>query len=115
MEMVLIKDTKKIGFEMSPKRVRVMFRGQIIADSNKVRLLLPGGPPYYYFPKEDVRMEMLQPTERVEDVDTLGRASFWNVKVGDRTAENAAWTYTQPVSENIDLSRLMGFKVVEEA
>jgi uncharacterized protein (DUF427 family) len=53
---------QEIVFEPSPKWVRVMFGGQFIADSKRAYLLHLGGPPYYYFPKEDVRMDLLQPT-----------------------------------------------------
>ena len=46
MEMVLTDSKTKIGFEPSSKWVRVMFNGQFIADSRRVFLLSPGGPPY---------------------------------------------------------------------
>ena len=44
-------DGQEIVFEPSPKRVRVMFGGEFIADSKRIYLLRPAGPPYYYFPK----------------------------------------------------------------
>ena len=100
---------QEIWFEPSPKWVRVMFGGQFIADSKRVYLLRPGGPPYYYFPKEDVRMDLLQPTSHTERSPVLGEASYWTVKVGDKAAENAAWTYPNPVSETFDLSGYVAF------
>ena len=106
--MVLARSSKEIEFELSPKWVRVMFNGQFIADSKRAQLLLPGGPPYYYFPKEDVRMDLLEPTDH-SDQSLLGQASFWTIKVGDHIAQNAAWTYPQPVSESIDVSAYVTF------
>ncbi len=76
MEMILVKNVQDIRFEPTPKWVRVMFNGKFIADSKRARLLLPGGPPYYYFPREDVRMELLEPTDHQEQTPLLGNASF---------------------------------------
>ncbi|MDZ4230994.1 MAG: DUF427 domain-containing protein [Dehalococcoidales bacterium] len=99
----------QIAFEPSPKWVRVLFGGKFIADSKRACLLLPGGPPYYYFPREDVRMNLLEPTEHREQTRLLGEASFWTVRAGEHVALNAAWTYPQPVSESLDLSTYVTF------
>lgn len=109
MEMVLVENKTQIGFEPSPKWVRILFGGQFIADSRRARLLLPGGPPYYYFPREDVRMNLLEPTDHSEQTPLLGKASFWTVKIGEHVAQNAVWTYPQPVSEALDLSAYVTF------
>jgi uncharacterized protein (DUF427 family) len=43
-----------------PKRVRVLFGGQVLADSTAALLLRERGHvPVYYFPRADVRMEHL--------------------------------------------------------
>lgn len=86
-----------------------MFNGEFIADSKRACLLLPGGPPYYYFPREDVRMDRLEPAGQRQENRLLGEATFWTVKAGERTAPNAAWTYPRPVSEAIDLSDYVTF------
>ncbi len=109
MEMILVERNTQIGFEPSPKRVRVLFGGQFIADSKHARLLLAGGPPYYYFPKEDVRMDLLEPTDYSEQTRLLGKASFWTVKVGVHVAQNAVWNSPQPISESLDLGAYLAF------
>src|SRR3712207_9105109 len=51
--------------EESPKRVRVMFGGETVADSRRAKLLHEAGLlPVYYFPMEDVRMDLLDETDR---------------------------------------------------
>ncbi len=102
-------DGQEIVLEPSPKWVRVMFGGQFIADSKRVHLLRLAGPPYYYFPKEDVRMNLLQPTKHTEHSPDLGDASYLTVEVGDKSAENAAWSYTKPISDTLDLSGYIAF------
>jgi uncharacterized protein (DUF427 family) len=81
---------KEVGFEPSPKRVRVRFGGEYIADSKRAHLLLPGGPPIYYFPREDVRMDFLELSNHREHSELLGDATYWNVKSGNRIEANAA-------------------------
>ena len=50
--------------EPSPRRVRVMFNGETIADSSAVQMLHEDGHlPMYYFPIDDVRMDLLQKTD----------------------------------------------------
>ena len=51
-------------FEDSPRRVRMMFGGETVADSRRVKLMHEKGLlPVYYFPEEDVRMDLLEASE----------------------------------------------------
>lgn len=85
-------------FEESPRRVRVAFNGETIADSTGMKLLHESNSlPVYYFPVEDVRMELLEATDHSSRCPVKGDASYWSVKVGDRVAENAAWGYPSPL------------------
>jgi uncharacterized protein (DUF427 family) len=50
--------------ETSPRRVRVAFGGETIADSREVLLLREAGSlPAFYFPPKNVKMEWLRPTD----------------------------------------------------
>jgi uncharacterized protein (DUF427 family) len=52
-------------WEESRRRVRVVFGGVNIADSTRVMLLHEFGRlPVFYFPMEDVRMDLMVATER---------------------------------------------------
>lgn len=87
----------KIDFEPSPRRVRVVFGGETIADSLDMRLLHePGLIPVYYFPRGDVRTELLVPTDTSTHCPWKGRARNWTVRVGDHEAADAAWSYEAP-------------------
>jgi uncharacterized protein (DUF427 family) len=84
-------------WEPSPRHVRAEYAGVTIADSKRVMLLLEAGHlPVFYFPWEDVRRELLTRTEHASTSDLKGVASYWTVRVGDRVAENAAWSYEAP-------------------
>ena len=74
----------------SPKRVRVFFGGAPIVDSASANLFRGGGPPVYYFPKADVVQDALVATGRTE-TNARGTMSLYDVRVGERAAEGAAW------------------------
>jgi len=83
--------------EDSTKRVRVIFNGVTIADSERAkRVLETSHPPTYYIPEEDVKMEYLAPTRRRTWCEWKGRARYYAVAVGGRTSQEAAWAYPEP-------------------
>src|SRR5919202_165069 len=97
-------------FKDSPRRVRVMFNGETIADSKRVKLLHETGHlPVYYFPKEDVRMDLLEESDHTTHCPFKGDASYWSVKVGDRVAENAVWGYPEPLEDAPPISGYVAF------
>ena len=54
----------KVDMDPSPRRVRVKFGGEVIADTTDALLMLESHHvPVYYFPRESVRMDMLEPTD----------------------------------------------------
>jgi uncharacterized protein (DUF427 family) len=90
----------KILFEPSPRRVRVEFGGEVIADSTVVHLLFETRHlPVYYFPRADVRFDRLRPTDHHTYCPYKGTASYWSIAVGDRLSENAVWGYPEAFTE----------------
>jgi uncharacterized protein (DUF427 family) len=99
-----------VHFEPCPKRVRVLFGGETIADSTHVeRLHETRHLPVYYFPRADVRMELLTPTEHESFCPYKGEASYWTVTAGGKTAENAVWSYEAPFPEAAEIKDYLAF------
>ncbi|WP_197032379.1 DUF427 domain-containing protein [Bacillus sp. UNC41MFS5] len=112
----LKKDTQKnrtqqsIKIESTPRWVRVKFNGLEIANSKGVLVLHERGHlPVYYFPEKDVNKEVLVPTEKSSHCPLKGDASYWTIKVGDRTAENAVWSYQNPIPESKEVKGYFSF------
>lgn len=83
--------------EDTSKRIQVVFNGVVIADTRRAkRVLETSHPPVYYIPSEDIQMEHLAMTRRATVCEFKGRAGYYSVTVGDRTALNAAWFYPAP-------------------
>ena len=53
-------------------------------------------PAVQYIPRGDANMALLARTERVTHCPYKGDAAYYTIKVGDRTAENAIWSYETP-------------------
>jgi uncharacterized protein (DUF427 family) len=96
--------------EPCPKRVRVVFGGETVADSRGVRIVHESGhQPVYYFPPEDVRAEFLLASDRHSHCPKKGDAGYHTIVVGDQMAESAAWFYPEPLTGAEDLRGLIAF------
>ena len=50
----------------------------------------------YYLPPEDIRMRYLSQTPFTSFCEWKGQALYYDIVVGTRKAERAAWSYPQP-------------------
>jgi len=81
------------------ERVRVVFDGEVIADStDAVRLEETGFDPVYYLPRRDVKMDRLRRTTHRTRCPFKGEASYFSLASG-RTADDAVWSYEHPYDE----------------
>ena len=85
-------------FEPTVKRIRVEFAGETVAKSERVMILHETGHlPVYYFPDEDVRMDLLECTDHATRCPAKGEAAYWTVRAGEKRADNAVWGYLDPL------------------
>lgn len=91
-----------------PRRVRAMMAGETVLDSRSGMLLHESNIlPQLYVPEEDVRAELLEPTDLSTHCPFKGDAAYHSVRVGDRVAENAFWSYPEPLAPSAWLRGLM--------
>ncbi len=83
--------------EPSTRRVRVIFNGEIVAETtHAVRILETSHPPAYYIPSEDIRIEWLDRTQHTSYCEFKGVAHYWSLRVNGQKSANVAWTYANP-------------------
>jgi adenylate cyclase len=100
----------EIRFEPGRRRMRVEFNGAWIADSSRVIVLHETRqPPSYYFPREDVRTDLLAKTEHITHCPFRGNATYWTIKVGDAVSQNAAWSYDEPYDDGRAIKEHVSF------
>lgn len=98
-------------FEDSPKRIRIVFGDETIADSQNAKMLHETGHlPIYYLPEDDVRTDLLNSTDHHTHCPFKGDASYWTVQTGDRKAENAVWRYPHSLEEAPPLDDYFAFE-----
>lgn len=87
--------------------VRVMLKGELIAESGSALAMTEGAyPTVYYFPRADVKMDRLVRTAHTTHCPFKGDASYFSVKGG---AENAVWSYEQPYDEMLAIKERLAF------
>jgi uncharacterized protein (DUF427 family) len=93
-----------------PRRIRAVFGGQTVVDTTRAVLLHETGlPPQLYAPIDDIRADLITPTEHHTYCPFKGTASYWTVTAGDQQAENAIWSYPEPNAEASWLQGYAGF------
>lgn len=88
------KERGLLRLERGSKRVRTYLAGHAVADTTSP--LLVWEKPYYptyYFPADEVRLDLLVPTGETHHSPTRGDAQLCTVKVGGKEATKAAARY----------------------
>jgi uncharacterized protein (DUF427 family) len=84
--------------------------GVTVADSAEALLLRETGyDPVYYFPREHVAVDLLERTDRETYCPFKGTAAYWTLRAGDRTLENAVWSYEAPYDEIESIRERLAF------
>lgn len=96
--------------EESRKHIEIIFNGVKIADTHRAsRVLETSHPPVYYIPPEDISMEYLSQTPRQTICEWKGRANYYTLLVAGKTAQDVAWSYSQPTPEFRSISGYLAF------
>jgi uncharacterized protein (DUF427 family) len=96
--------------EPTPKRIRVVVGGETIADSRRAMMLHESGhQPVYYFPLEDVRADVLEPSDRHTRCPKKGEASYYPIHAGGRVVEAGAWYYPNPIPSARGIAGMIAF------
>lgn len=115
-----MSDNKSPGFQRKPdypleivpagKSVRVALGGEVVAETNEAFVMTESDyGPVYYIPRADVRFDLMEKTDHSSHCPFKGDASYWTIKAGGQTAENAVWSYETPFDEVAVIRETMSF------
>lgn len=100
----------RIDIVDSGRRVRIEVDGVTVADTDNASFLFETGlPTRYYFPKTDVRFDLLTPTEKVTACPYKGTARYWSVTVNGETHDDLVWGYDTPLAESQKIGGMVSF------
>ena len=84
--------------ERTIRRIRIEFGGVTIVDTTSAwRVLETSHPPNYYIPPNAFSGCELVISARTSFCEWKGQARYASIRVGDLVADDAAWSYPDPV------------------
>lgn len=87
-----------IRIRKAPGTWSVRAGGAVLGESTEVLELSEGDhPPVMYFPRTDLAMALLDPTDKSTHCPHKGDASHFSVVLKSATLDNAAWSYEAPM------------------
>lgn len=96
----------RITLHPHSQRMRVVIDGTLLADTTRaIELRERGYPPRQYLPRDDVRMDLLTPSDTVTHCPFKGDASYFSF--GEH--KDVAWSYDQPPESIGDIAGCLVF------
>ncbi len=90
--------------------VEVRLNGTVLAKSDRtLRLEETGLPARYYLRKEDIRMDLLQPTTFQTTCPFKGAASYWSAVVDGESHDGIVWAYEEPIESAAAIAGYLSF------
>ena len=90
----------RVDVLQSSRHIKVSVDGEIVAKTSRPKILFETGlPPRYYIPPEDVRTELLVPSETKTVCPYKGIASYRSLRKNDEIGEDLVWYYSEPLPE----------------
>jgi uncharacterized protein (DUF427 family) len=94
----------------SSRHVRIEVGGVTLAESVRPTLLFETGLPVrYYLPKTDVRMHLMERSERSTGCPYKGTAEYWSVVIDGDRLDDVVWSYPFPTLEAARIAGLVCF------
>ena len=92
--------------EREERRIRIVLGGQTIADTTEAwRVLETTHPPSYYLPPSAFAPGTLVASSgRGSVCEWKGRAVYWTLQAGGRTATDAGWSYPTPTAAFVPIA-----------
>jgi uncharacterized protein (DUF427 family) len=94
----------------SERHVVVKVGCEVVAESRRPTAVFETSLPIrWYLPAEDVRQDLLEPSDTVTRCPYKGTARYWSVRAGDELHDNLVWSYPDPIAEQPGLKGLLAF------
>jgi uncharacterized protein (DUF427 family) len=90
--------------------IEVRLGGVKVAESDRPVVLHETGlPPRYYFPRDDVRMDLLKATSTETRCPFKGQASYWSADIDGQVHDDIVWSYEDPIPSALAIKGLLAF------
>lgn len=94
----------------SPDRIRVLWRGRVVAQSDAaLELREHTYPPVIYIPRSDADMKLFVRSALETTCPYKGVAKYFSLVAADATDKDAVWTYESPLSVAAEIKDHLAF------
>ena len=100
----------RIDVMPSSRHVRIRVNGVVVSESSRAKALFETSlPTRWYLPPEDVRTDLLLPSDKKTRCAYKGLASHCSVRAGDEVVQDLVWYYPEPSREAEDVKDFLCF------
>ena len=93
------------------RRLRVQVGDTVLADTTRTLAVFETSlARRLYVARDEVRMDLLEPSDTTTYCAYKGTATYWHAVVGGVRVEDAAWVYEDPLPESLPLAGLLCFE-----
>lgn len=84
--------------------------GAVLGETTRALELTEGDyPPVIYFPREDLSMVFLEPSDTKSTCPYKGDARYYDIEAKSGTIKDAAWSYEDPKPEVAEIAGYLAF------
>ncbi len=88
----------------------VRVAGAVLGESTKALSLQENGyDEVIYFPRDDIAMAFLEPSEKTTVCPKKGTATYFSIEAKSGTLQDAVWTYEDPQDGVKEIAGLLAF------
>lgn len=100
----------RIDVRRSTRRVRVELAGTVLAESERPSMLFETMlPERFYLPPEDVRFDLLTPTDTASACAYKGIARYWSYERAGDEGVDICWQYPEPLDDADKIRGMVAF------
>lgn len=104
--------TQKLQIHAADGTWVVRTGGAVIGESSQALELVEGEyPPVIYFPRNDLGMAFMEPSDTTATSPVLGVARYFHIAAESGLIADAGWSYETPPPEAVRISGYIAFDV----
>ncbi|NCQ24730.1 MAG: hypothetical protein COW54_05035 [Rhodobacteraceae bacterium CG17_big_fil_post_rev_8_21_14_2_50_63_15] len=104
----------KITIHKAPGTWTVRAGGAVLGESRNALELTEGDYPFViYFPRDDIAMAFLDPSDKFSHCPHKGDARYYSIATKSQTLANAAWSYEAPKNAVAEIKDHIAFYATE--